>query len=355
VTRRHEDGPSLEEVGMSEGARSRPARVTILDVAERAKVSKSLVSLVMRDAPNVSEKRRAAVLRAAAELGYRPNELARGLVRGRTHTIGVLLSDLHNPFFAETVDGMEEESGSLRYRTLLSTGHRDPRREVRVIRHLLERRVDGIALLSPRISNSDLRDVALNVPTVLVGRRTRKAYVDSIVNDDFAGAVLVVEHLYELGHRRIAHISGGKGVGAGSRRRGYERAMHRLGLEHHLFIAPGEYTDEGGYRGARRLLNENTRPTAIFAANDLAAMGVLAAMREAGLSVPGDVSVVGYDNTYLAQLSSISLSSIDQPRREMGMLAVRLLLERIELKRTDPRREVLKPTLIPRSTSAPPR
>ena len=93
---------------MSEGARSRPARVTILDVAERAKVSKSLVSLVMRDAPNVSQKRRAAVLRAAAELGYRPNELARGLVRGRTHTIGVLLSDLHNPFFAETVDGMEE-------------------------------------------------------------------------------------------------------------------------------------------------------------------------------------------------------------------------------------------------------
>jgi len=131
--------------------------------------------------------------------------------------------------------------------------------------------------------------------------------------------------------------------------------MHRLGLEHHLFIAPGEYTDEGGYRGARRLLNEKTRPTAVFAANDLAAMGALTAIREASLSVPADVSVVGYDNTYLAQLSSISLSSVDQPRREMGMLAVRLLLERIELKRTDPQREVLKPTLVPRSTSSPPR
>src|SRR3712207_8326704 len=120
----------------------------------------------MRGAPNVSEKRRAAVLRAAAELGYRPNELARGLVRGRTHTIGVLLSDLHNPFFAETVDGMEEESDSFRYRTLLSTGDRDPEREVRAIRHLLERQAEGIALLSPRISNSDIRDVASNVPKI---------------------------------------------------------------------------------------------------------------------------------------------------------------------------------------------
>jgi DNA-binding LacI/PurR family transcriptional regulator len=340
---------------MSGSARRRPARATILDVAERAKVSKSLVSLVMRDAPNVSEKRRAAVLRAAAELGYTPNELARSLVQGRTHTIGVLLSDLHNPFFAETVDGVEEESGSFRYRTLLSTGHRDPEREIRAIRHLLERQVDGIVLLSPRISNSDIRDAATNVSTVMVGRRTREAHVDSIVSDDFAGAVLVVEHLYELGHRRIAHISGGNGAGAGSRRRGYERAMRRLGLEHHVFTAPGEYTDEGGYRGARRLLNEKETPTAIFAANDLAAMGALAAIRDAGLSVPGDVSVVGYDNTNLAQLSSISLSSVDQPRREMGMLAVRLLLERIELKRTDPRHEVLKPTLIPRSTSSPPR
>src|SRR3712207_747365 len=156
-----------------------------------ARVSKSLLSLVTLGAPNVGEKRRAAVLRAAAELGYRRNELARGPVRGRTHTIGVLLSDPHNPFFAETVAGMEE-SDSFRYRTLLSTGYRDPQREVRAIRHLLERQAEGIALLSPRIPNSDIRDVTSNVPTVLVGCRTREASVDSVVNDDFAGAVLVV-------------------------------------------------------------------------------------------------------------------------------------------------------------------
>jgi LacI family transcriptional regulator len=149
-----------------------------------------------------------------------------------------------------------EESDSFRYRTLLSTGYRDPQREVRAIRHLLERQAEGIALLSPRIPNSDIRDVTSNVPTVLVGCRTREASVDSVVNDDFAGAVLVVEHLYELGHRRIAHISGGNEAGARWRHRGHERAVQRHGLERHLFIAAGLYTDEGDYQGARRLLNE---------------------------------------------------------------------------------------------------
>ena len=131
--------------------------------------------------------------------------------------------------------------------------------------------------------------------------------------------------------------------------------MRRLGLERHIQIATGEFTDEGGYLGAQRLLDGQERPTAIFVANDLAAMGVLTAVREAGLSVPGDISLVGYDNSYLARLSNVSLTSIDQPRHEMGILAARLLLERVGSERTETRREVLKPSLVPRSTSAPPR
>lgn len=340
---------------MSEITRKRSGRATIFDVAERANVSKSLVSLVMRGASNVSEERRDAVLRAAAELGYRPNELARGLVRGRTHTIGILLSDPHNPFFPETVDGIEEEAASFRYKALLATGYRDPQREVLAVRNLLERQMDGIVLLSPQFSTSAIKDVALSTPTVLVGRRTREPSVDNVVTDDYLGAVLAVEHLAGLGHWRIAHITGGGYAGAGLRRRGYERTMRRLGLGQHIQIAAGEFTDEGGYLGARRLFSEQERPTAIFAANDLAAMGALTALRETGLSVPDDISLVGYDNSYLAQLSSISLTSIDQPRHEMGILAARFLLERIESERTEPRREVLKPKLVPRSTSAPPR
>jgi DNA-binding LacI/PurR family transcriptional regulator len=340
---------------VSEITGKKAARVTILDVAERASVSKSLVSLVMRGASNVSEERRAAVLQAAAELGYRPNELARSLVRGRTRTIGILLSDPHNPYFPETVDGIQEEADSFRYTALLATGYRDPQREAQAVQDMLERQMDGIVLLSPQFSNRKIRDVALSTPTVLVGRRTREPAVDSVVNDDYAGAVLAVEHLAGLGHRRIAHITGGSYAGSGLRRRGYERTMRRLGLERHVEIAAGEFTDEGGYLGAQRLLSEGEHPTAIFAANDLAAMGALTAIREAGLSVPDDISLVGYDNTYLAQLSSVSLTSINQPRHEMGILAARFLLERIESERTEPRREVLKPRLIPRSTSAPPR
>lgn len=319
-------------------------------------MSKSLVSLVMRGSSSVSEGRREAVLKAAQELGYRPNELARGLVQRRTQTIGVLLSDLHNPFFAEAVDGIKDEAGTSSYGTLLGTGNRDPEREVEAIRTLLERQTDGIVLLSPRIPTDYLNEVAASTPTVLVGRRGEagERALDCVVNDDFAGAAIAVEHLAELGHRRIAHVSGGAGAGAADRLRGYEHAMSRLGPERHVFVAPGEYTENGGYEGARRVLAEKPCPTAIFAANDLAALGVLTALKEAGLSVPEDVSLVGYDNTYLAALGSISLTSIDQPRHEMGVLAVRLLLERIESGRTEPRLEVLQPSLVARSTSAPP-
>jgi DNA-binding LacI/PurR family transcriptional regulator len=336
---------------VSEKHRPAPARPTIYDVAERANVSKSLVSLVMRGSSSVSEERRAAVLRAAEELGWRPNAHARAMAEGKTRTIGVLISDLHNPFFAEIVDGLEEELGSSRFRAVLGTGGRDPQREVGAIEALVERRIDGIVLLSPRIPVEEISKVARTTPAVLVGRRTTDDSLDCVANDDFAGATMAVEHLAELGHERIAHITGGEGAGAEARRQGYESAMRELGLGVHVQVAYGDYTDEGGYWGARRLLKAVTRPTAIFAANDFAAMGALAAINEAGLSVPEDISLIGYDNTYLAALSSISLSSVDQPRHDMGVLAVRLLLERIGSERAEARCEVLKPRLVARSTS----
>ena len=189
---------------------------------------------------------------------------------------------------------------------------------------------------------------------MLVGRRARERALDCVVNDDLAGAAMAVEHLAGLGHRRIAHVSGGKGAGAADRLRGYESTMSSLGLERHVFVTPGEYTEEGGYRGTRSLLAEKVLPTAVFAANDLAALGALTALEEAGLSVPEGVSLVGYDNTYLAALGSISLTSVDQPRHEMGALAAGLLLERIESGRAEPRLEVLKPSLVARSTSSAP-
>lgn len=329
-------------------------KATIIDVARRANVSKSLVSLVMRGSPNVSEARREAVLRAARELGYRPNALARGM-RGRSYTIGVLLSDLHNPFFAEIVDGIEEELRPTEYQALLGSGGRDPDRELGSIQAMLDRQMDALILVSSSIPEDEILATARSVPVILIGSRIEDPALDYVVNDDFSGAMLAVDHLAGLGHERISHVSGGDGPGAKDRREGYEEAMRRRGLESNVTVAEGAYTDAGGYEGASALLAAERPPTAIFAANDFAAVGVLSAVREAGLSVPGDVSVVGYDNTYLAALSRISLTTVDQPRREMGMLAARLLLERIESGRTEPRLEVLKPTLVVRSTTSAPR
>ncbi|MFP5371700.1 MAG: LacI family DNA-binding transcriptional regulator [Actinomycetes bacterium] len=219
---------------------------------------------------------------------------------------------------------------------------------------MLDRQMDGLVLISPSIPAPEVVTVARRVPVVLVGDRVEDPALDYVVNDDRAGAALAVGHLAGLGHERIAHVSG-DGAGAGDRRRGYEEAMRGLGLAGLISVSDGSYTDAGGYEATKRLLSGGTHPTAIFAANDLAALGALTALGEAGLAVPGDVSVIGYDNTYLAALSHVSLSSVDQPRLEMGRLAVRLALEKIESGRTEPRHEILAPTLAVRSSTGPPR
>ena len=327
---------------------------TISDVARKAGVSKSLVSLVMRGGRHVSAARREAVMRAAEELRYRPNAMARGLVQRRSGFLGVMVSDLHNPFFADVVDGIQGQAARAGYRVLLNTGDRSSEAEAEAVETLLQLRADGVILAGPLVDNGTIVAASRAVPVVVVGRAARAESVDSVTNDDRAGAEIAVEHCASLGHRRIAHIDGGRGAGASDRRRGYETAMRRLRLTRHIHVVTGSYTEAGGHAGAMALLDRRPRPTAIFAANDLAAIGALNAIEERGLRVPEDVSLVGYDNTSLAALRHISLTTIHQPRLEMGQLAVSTLLERIERKRTQPRRAVLSPTLVVRGTTAPP-
>jgi DNA-binding LacI/PurR family transcriptional regulator len=323
-------------------------------VAERAGVSKSLVSLVMRGAPNVSETRRQAVLAAAAELGYRPNLVARSLVERRTRTVGVLVSDLHNPFFPEVVDGLQRAAHERGLRALLGTGRRDAAEEADVVESFLQQHVDGLVLLSPVLSPRALAAAAATTPTVVVASRDVLApHCDVIVNDDALGAELAVGHLAGLGHTRIAHISGGAGASAADRRSGYEAAMAHHGLAPDARIVAGDMTDGGGYAGARALLADGARPTAIVAPNDFAAIGALTALEEAGLRVPEDVSLVGYDNTYLASIGHISLTSVDQPRRHMGGLAVDALETRREQGDLRARTTLVTPHLVARKSSGP--
>jgi DNA-binding LacI/PurR family transcriptional regulator len=332
---------------------SKSKRITIEDVAREAGVSRSLVSLVMRGSPKVSDARRSRVLEAAARLSYRPNAMARGLASRRTRTIGILLNELHNPFYAEIMDGIEEAAAKHAYRVLIGTAGRLPNGEQAALDAFLELRADGVVLVGPRLPARAIVQVAETTPVVVVARSMRSQLVDSITNDELVGARLVLAHLTDLNHDLIAHVDGGRGAGASARRAGYERGMRELGLGRHIRVVPGDYTATAGVRAAVRLLDSGRLPTAVFAANDFVAAGLIDRLEESGLTVPDDLSVVGCDNTYLAALHHMSLTTLDQPRPDMGIGAVELLVERIEHGRSTPVHARVTPSLVVRQTTAP--
>lgn len=335
-------------------AGKRSKHPTIHDVADRAGVSKSLVSLVMRDSPHVSDEKRAAVMEAADALGYRPNAVARSLVRQRSWVLGVVLSDLHNPFFADVADGIEEGATAAGYRALLASGFLDAERERQSVDSLLQLRADGLILLGGVGGPASYSAAAAAVPTVMVSGATDAKTMDSVVNDDRLGTGLLVDHLVELGHRRIAHISPRSGPAGPERRRGYENRMRHHGLDTEVRVVEGAFTLEGGAAAMRTLLASSDPPTAVVAPNDFAALGALEAADSAGVAVPDAVSVTGYDHIALAQIARIGLTTIAQPAAELGRVAVSLIRERVEGDRTEARHIVLPPSLVVGTTTAPP-
>jgi LacI family transcriptional regulator len=313
---------------------------------------------VLRNAYGTSPTMQAKVRKAIAELGYRPRAAARGM-RGQTYTIGVMLPDIRNPFFPEILDGLTESLHDTDYQVLLGPGGNGEAAEARVAEAMIDRGMDGMVLIAPISSAARLEHIAGTVPTVVIGRHGRSPAYDTVTDDDTAGAALVVNHLADLGHHRIAHIEHHETdptrlaeMPNAVRAEGYRQAMRARGLG--IDIISTTYTQEGGYLGARQLLARPDRPTAIFAGADVVAMGVLEALSEAGLSVPHDISVAGYDNTTFAALGPISLTSVDQAGHQIGANAARLLLDRIADRQRSSAHVKLSPALVARRTTAPP-
>ncbi len=327
------------------------------DVASAAGVSRSLVSLVFQDSPKVSDRSRAKVIKAAERLGYRPNPIARSLASKTNRTLGVLLNDISNPYFSQVYASIAAAATARGYRLLLGVGERSAEREAESIDELLDHRVAALILVSPRLPSVALARAVASTPTAVIGRQVRGAHVDSIVNDEIHGARLAIGHLVDLGHQGIAHISGGQGAGAADRAAAYEQAMRENGLSRHIRVVPGDFTEAAGEAGASTLLtgaNRRAQPTAVLAANDLVAVGLIAAAARLGLEVPSDLAVVGYDDLPLSALSMISLTTIAQPLADFGPAAVGLVLDRVEgeASRRRARIRTFEPSLIVRTTTA---
>jgi DNA-binding LacI/PurR family transcriptional regulator len=344
----HEAGTASET-----GTAARPT-VTMADVAARAGVSKALVSIVFRSAPGASPESRERVMRAAAELDYRPDHRARLLGRGRSRTIGVVFG-LDREFHGSLVESLYSAGEGSGWD--LALGACAPSRDERAaIRALLEQRCEALVLLGPTMRSGDLADLAAQLPVVVVARALRSKLVDVVRTDDVTGGRLGVEHLAALGHRSLAHVDAGRAPGAAERRRGFREAVADLDLEGR--VLGGGTGDADGARSAASVLASSRRApgtTGVTVFNDNSAAGLLAAVRAQGLSVPGDLSLVGYDDTRVAALTGVALTTVAQDPAALARSAVELAVGRTQDQGRPCTEVVVEPSLVVRATTGPPR
>lgn len=326
-------------------------KVTLEMVAERAGVSPSTVSRILNGTAVVSDEKRAAVDRAIAKLGFVPNPVARGLAGGRTLSIGVVTQAIDSPFYGAGLRGIEVALGGAGYTPLFMSGHWQADEEARCIDVLRARRVDGLIVLTGRLSDGALRSVARSLPVVVTGRALKAANLVSLDFDHREGARLATQHLIELGHRRIAFIGGvHEHPDAIEREQGYRAALASAGLPFDpALVVPGAFTEYSGVSAVERLLDERVPFTAIFAANDQMAVGALLTLHRRGRRVPDEVSVVGFDDVASSMFSVPPLTTVHNPIQELGELSARAMLALLAGER--PQAEVPVPRLVVREST----
>jgi DNA-binding LacI/PurR family transcriptional regulator len=325
-------------------------RPTLADVAERAGVSRALVSIVLRDVAGASDSTRERVKRAADEIGYRPDLGARRLRQHRTKLIGLTFA-AGQEFHADLVDGVYVAAEALGYDVVLSavTPHRD---EPRAVRTLVDDRCEGLVLIGSRLPARELTELAARVPLVVLTRRVRG--VDAVRSDDAAGAAAGVGHLLDLGHREILYLDGGGVPGAAERLRGYRRAVKAARVPE--LIRPGGLTEREGAAAATAMLRSKRLPQAVFAFNDRCALGVLDVFIRSGVTVPQQVSVLGFDDSPLAGLAHIQLTTIRQDSAGLSAAAMARLVSRLDgdVATGSAADIVREPTLVVRGSAAAP-
>ncbi len=334
-------------------------KVTIKDIAQLAGVSHTTVSRAINNKPRIKIETKERILAIAKRLNYRPNLLARSLIEKRTKTLGLVITNIENPFYNELAYSIESTARSLGYSIIFCCSHSDLEIERQHIEILRSRGVDGIIFTSAHIEDPNIIALAEErYPIVLVNRRTYhpiiKEKVDYVGIDNIFGGFLAVEHLIRIGHRRIGIIGGSRESSVGHERvEGGKKALRMYGIEEREeYFLDGDFLKESGFDGAKKFINMKEPPTAIFATNDYMALGVLDAIAEEGLRVPEDIAVVGFNNIGFTSFKGIELTTIGQKKYEMGLLAVKLLIENIENKdsKTFAREVLLKPELIIRRT-----
>jgi len=331
-------------------------RVTLRDIASLTGFSINTVSRALNNKEEVNRDTRTKILAAAAQFGYRPNRLAKGLRSNKTGTIGIVVTDVANPFFSALVKGIARAAREFDYSIILQDSDEDYAGEEEAIQVLLAEQVDGILITPVQSEQETIERLAkAHFPFVLVGRYFHDLDTNYVVPDDYQGGFIATDHLLKQGHRRIAMVNGPLHISSARERfQGFSDALAKYDIPvDKSLVSTGALTVEEGLDLARCILKRVPRPSAIVCYSDFVAFGVMQAIREIGLSIPDDIAVVGFDDVRMASCLQVPLTTIQSPKEELGRQAMQLLVHRLEKNHhdgeTDQRK--LDVTLIPRESS----